>query len=161
MNLCNVIFLFRHEESVEFDDDCSSFLTDDDISAAAKQGPLERLRSFSENLHQAAYLSSPCPEIDCPRPSVAVEDDDVSCPPSPDDDAFGDDVWGLGPDGSNAGIPTTVQMDSFRKTLNSATSMVFHRSTGLPLSSSPAPLRKGKSKFDYDSSISKPTDIKR
>merc|ERR1719394_1921928 len=59
------------------------------------------------------------------------------------------------------GIPTTNQMDSFRKTLNSATSMVFHRSTGLPLSSSPAPLRKGKSKFDYDSSISKPTDIKR
>ena len=97
-----------------------------------------------------SFLTFPCPRF-C-----------SSCPPSPDDDAFGDDVWlGQGPDGSNAGIPTTVQMDSFRKTLNSATSMVFHRSTGLPLSSSPAPLRKGKSKFDYDSSISKPTDIKR
>jgi len=59
------------------------------------------------------------------------------------------------------GIPTTVQMDCFRKTLNSATSMVFHRTTGLPLSSSPAPLRKGKTNFDYDCSINTPTDIKR
>ena len=92
---------------------------------------------------------------------------DVSCPPSPDG-CFGgttsgggmtpEELWQQRQEG---GIPTTNQMDSFRKTLNSATSMVFHRSTGLPLSSSPAPLRKGKGKFDYDSSISKPTDIKR
>lgn len=58
-------------------------------------------------------------------------------------------------------IPTMVQKDNFRKTLNSATSMVFHRNTGLPLSSSPAPLRRGAHDFGYDSSINTPNAIKR
>ena len=58
-------------------------------------------------------------------------------------------------------IPTMVQKDNFRKTLNSATSMVFHRNTGLPLSSSPAPLRRGANDFGYDSSINTPNAIKR
>ena len=58
-------------------------------------------------------------------------------------------------------IPTMVQKDNFRKTLNSATSMVFHRNTGLPLSSSPAPLRRGAYDFGYDSSINTPNAIKR
>ena len=35
------------------------------------------------------------------------------------------------------------------------------RVSGLPLTSSPAPLRRGKGKFDYDSAISTPHDIKR
>ena len=58
-------------------------------------------------------------------------------------------------------IPTGVQKDYFRKTLNSATSMVFHRKSGLPLSSSPAPLRRGKNDFGYDASINTPKAIKR
>lgn len=60
-------------------------------------------------------------------------------------------------------IPTMVQKDYFRKTLNSATSMVYHRNTGLPLSSSPAPHRRGdrKDDFGYDSSINTPRAIKR
>ena len=58
-------------------------------------------------------------------------------------------------------IPTMVQKDNLRKTLNSATSMVFHRNTGLPLSSSPAPLRRGAHDFGYDSSIDTPNAIKR
>jgi len=58
-------------------------------------------------------------------------------------------------------IPTMVQKDNFRKTLNSATSMVFHRNTGLPLSSSPAPLRRGAHDFGFDSSINTPNAIKR
>ena len=67
------------------------------------------------------------------------------------------------PAGINNGIsiPTMVQKDNFRKNLNSATSMVFHRNTGLPLSSSPAPLRRGAHDFGYDSSINTPNAIKR
>lgn len=38
--------------------------------------------------------------------------------------------------------------------------MVFHARTGLPLTSSPAPLRKGKICFDYDSSLNSVTAIK-
>lgn len=58
-------------------------------------------------------------------------------------------------------VPSSAQKDTFRKSFDSATSMVFHRRTGLPLTSSPAPLRKGKAKFDFDSTISSPNDIKR
>ena len=58
-------------------------------------------------------------------------------------------------------IPTSDDQDTFRKSFTSATSMVFHGRTGLPLTSSPAPLRKGKGKFDFDSSITSPHDIKR
>ena len=59
-------------------------------------------------------------------------------------------------------IPSSNDKDTFRKSFASATSMVFHRRTGLPLTSSPAPLRKGpKSKFDFDSTITSPNDIKR
>ena len=38
--------------------------------------------------------------------------------------------------------------------------MVFQRRTGLPLTSSPAPMRRG-IKFDFDSGINTPKDIKR
>lgn len=58
-------------------------------------------------------------------------------------------------------IPTINDQEVFRKSFSSATSMVFHGRTGLPLTSSPAPLRKGKNKFEYDSSITSPNDIKR
>jgi hypothetical protein len=39
--------------------------------------------------------------------------------------------------------------------------MVFHRRTGLPLTSSPAPLRRGRDKFDFDDSITSPHAIKK
>jgi len=57
-------------------------------------------------------------------------------------------------------VPSSNKKNAFRKSLNSATSMVFHRRTGLPLTSSPAPMRRGV-KFDFDSGISNPKDIKR
>ncbi|XP_018331701.1 protein FAM214A isoform X3 [Agrilus planipennis] len=50
-------------------------------------------------------------------------------------------------------IPSAVDQIKFKKSLDNATSMVFHSRTGLPLTSSPAPVRRGKSSFDYDSSI--------
>jgi hypothetical protein len=57
-------------------------------------------------------------------------------------------------------VPSSNKKNAFRKSLNSATSMVFHRRTGLPLTSSPAPMRRG-AKFDFDCGISQPKDIKR
>ncbi len=58
-------------------------------------------------------------------------------------------------------VPSPVEMATFRKSLVSAASMVFHQHTGLPLTSSPAPLRRGNTKFDFDDSIHTPHDIKR
>ncbi|XP_063878819.1 atos homolog protein A-like isoform X2 [Scylla paramamosain] len=49
-------------------------------------------------------------------------------------------------------IPSASAKAQFRRSLDSATNMVFHSKTGLPLTSSPAPLRKGK-RFDYDSTL--------
>lgn len=70
-------------------------------------------------------------------------------------DAFGKSLE------SGAAVPSVSEMDRFRWRLDSAASMVFHSRTGLPLTSSPAPLRRGKSCFDFDSSINSVSGIKR
>ncbi|XP_060522005.1 atos homolog protein A [Cylas formicarius] len=57
-------------------------------------------------------------------------------------------------------VPTPSEQAKFRKSLGNATSMVFHSGTGLPLTSSPAPMRKGKSRFDFDSSLNSVSAIK-
>lgn len=62
---------------------------------------------------------------------------------------------------SNNNIPSALEQAKFRKNLDSAASMVFHSRTGLPLTSSPAPVRRGKSCFDFDSSINSVSAIKR
>lgn len=59
------------------------------------------------------------------------------------------------------GIPSASDQAKFRKNLDSAASMVFHSRTGLPLTSSPAPVRRGKSCFDFDSSINSVSAIRR
>lgn len=58
-------------------------------------------------------------------------------------------------------VPSASEQAKFRKNLDSAASMVFHSRTGLPLTSSPAPVRRGKSCFDFDSSITSVSAIKR
>lgn len=58
-------------------------------------------------------------------------------------------------------VPSQVEQARFRKNLDSAASMVFHSRTGLPLTSSPAPVRRGKTCFDFDSSINSVSAIKR
>lgn len=65
------------------------------------------------------------------------------------------------PISEHSAVPSVSEMDKFRYRLDSAASMVFHSHTGLPLTSSPAPLRRGKSCFDYDSSINSVSSIKR
>lgn len=66
-------------------------------------------------------------------------------------------------DSTNSGIeiPTALEQAKFRKNLDNAASMVFHSRTGLPLTSSPAPVRRGKSCFDFDSTINSVSAIKR
>ncbi|XP_076179918.1 atos homolog atossa isoform X2 [Ptiloglossa arizonensis] len=50
-------------------------------------------------------------------------------------------------------VPTAIEQERFRRSLENAASMVFHSRTGLPLTSSPAPLRRGSCCFDYDSTL--------
>lgn len=76
-----------------------------------------------------------------------------------DNDGDDDSLWEER-NGSN-GIPSALEQAKFRKNLDSAASMVFHSRTGLPLTSSPAPVRRGKSCFDFDSSINSVSAIKR
>ncbi|XP_046471707.1 uncharacterized protein atos isoform X1 [Neodiprion pinetum] len=56
-------------------------------------------------------------------------------------------------DTSDKGVPSAIEQERFRRSLGNAASMVFHSRTGLPLTSSPAPLRRGSCCFDYDSSL--------
>lgn len=66
-------------------------------------------------------------------------------------------------------VPSGNDMATFRKSLDSATSMVFHRKTGLPLTSSPAPLKRSSKEpsgpcgrsFDFDSGLKSPHDIRK
>jgi hypothetical protein len=57
-------------------------------------------------------------------------------------------------------VPSTIKKNAFKKSFDSAASMVFQSRNGLPLTSSPAPMRRG-IKFDFDSGINTPKDIKR
>ncbi|KAJ9593975.1 hypothetical protein L9F63_014616 [Diploptera punctata] len=57
-------------------------------------------------------------------------------------------------------IPSALDKAKFRQSLDSAASMVFHCRTGLPLTSSPAPVRRGTSCFDFDSSLNSVSAIR-
>ncbi|CAG9766500.1 unnamed protein product [Ceutorhynchus assimilis] len=57
-------------------------------------------------------------------------------------------------------IPIVQDQGKIRRNLGNTTSTVFHARTGLPLSSSPAPIRKGKNGFDFDSSLDTVSAIK-
>ena len=61
----------------------------------------------------------------------------------------------------NSEVPSVLEQEKFRKSLDSAASMVFHSYIGLPLTSSPAPVRRGNSRFDFDSSLNSVSAIKR
>lgn len=58
-------------------------------------------------------------------------------------------------------IPSAEKKALFRRSLDSATSLVFHQRSGLPLTSSPAPVRKSGTCFDFDSSLTSVSAIKR
>lgn len=58
-------------------------------------------------------------------------------------------------------IPTEAEKAQFQRSLDSATTLVFHRRSGLPLTSSPAPIRKSGTCFDFDSSLTSVNAIKK
>jgi hypothetical protein len=59
-------------------------------------------------------------------------------------------------------VPSRVDQARFRRSFDSAASLVFHQRTGLPLTSSPAPCRRGGgSDFGFDSSLTSVHAIKR
>ncbi|GFT73069.1 protein FAM214A [Nephila pilipes] len=58
-------------------------------------------------------------------------------------------------------IPSAEKKAIFRRSLDSATSLVFHQRSGLPLTSSPAPTRKNGTCFDFDSTLTSVSAIKR
>ena len=58
-------------------------------------------------------------------------------------------------------IPSDGGSSSSRPSLKTPSKLAFHFKTGLPLTSSPAPLRKGGSRFDFDSSLNSVAAIKR
>ncbi|KAJ1519327.1 hypothetical protein ONE63_004626 [Megalurothrips usitatus] len=57
-------------------------------------------------------------------------------------------------------VPSASERARFRRSFDNAASMVFHTRTGLPLTSSPAPVRRGTSRFDYDSSLNSVSAIR-
>lgn len=58
-------------------------------------------------------------------------------------------------------VPSALDKAKFRRSLDSAASMVFHCRTGLPLTSSPAPVRRGTTCFDFDSTLNSVSAIRR
>jgi hypothetical protein len=58
-------------------------------------------------------------------------------------------------------VPSALDKAKFRRSLDSAASMVFHSRTGLPLTSSPAPVRRGTTCFDFDSTLNSVSAIRR
>ncbi|XP_049882569.1 protein FAM214A [Pectinophora gossypiella] len=86
---------------------------------------------------------------------LTLNPDPTGLNPSLDIDADNLDHKNLDPQ-----VPSPSEMDKFRWRFDSAASMVFHTKTGLPLTSSPAPLRRGNNCFDFDDSINGISGIK-
>lgn len=64
--------------------------------------------------------------------------------------------------GQTVPVPSAQETALFRRSLRSAACMVFHCRTGLPLTSSPAPLRRrhDSARFDFDSSLNSVSAIR-
>ena len=126
-----------------------------------------RIRSYSETCSNAVKI----PEKKS-RPTLALQPldftfDDYDDNWSPTDESydtfsnnfFSGDKRRKSIDDDES-VPSANKKNAFRKSFDSAASMVFQRRTGLPLTSSPAPMRRG-IKFDFDSGLNTPKDIKR
>ncbi|KAL0268712.1 UNVERIFIED_CONTAM: hypothetical protein PYX00_010541 [Menopon gallinae] len=60
----------------------------------------------------------------------------------------------------NIPVPSAQDKLKFRRSLDSAAQLVFHRCSGLPLTSSPAPVRRNNNSFTFDSSLNSVSAIK-
>ncbi|XP_035205924.1 protein FAM214A-like isoform X2 [Stegodyphus dumicola] len=82
--------------------------------------------------------------------------DSSEAQPLSSDGNFGDEAFSYFP-----AVPSAEKKALFRRSLDSATNLVFHQRSGLPLTSSPAPIRKCGTRFDFDSSLTSVSAIKR
>lgn len=57
-------------------------------------------------------------------------------------------------------VPSAQDKLKFRRSLDSAAQLVFHRCSGFPLTSSPAPVRRNHNSFSFDSSLNSVSAIK-
>lgn len=143
-----------------------------DIPCDKRESDIFNIRN-NFNIHVDKYCDSPIPKIkqkkirdisnlDVPpkrshaRQKITFDDfESTNCDKNNEEKS--NDVV----NGQIIDVPSQVEQARFRKNLDSAASMVFHSRTGLPLTSSPAPVRRGKTCFDFDSSINSVSAIKR
>ncbi|XP_068621750.1 atos homolog protein A isoform X2 [Battus philenor] len=122
-------------------------LRDDDTVFSVPKPDAKRQKTYSINEDYVLYENcdyGTFDKCDVDSPKEAVEQDGFKFPE---------------PKSENQ-VPSPTEMDRFRWRFDSATSMVFHSKTGLPLTSSPAPLRRGNNCFDFDDSINGVSGIK-
>ncbi|CAK1548789.1 unnamed protein product [Leptosia nina] len=161
------------------DDIAELNLRDDDTVFSVKPEPKrQKTYSIGEDyvcLEKCDYGSIDKCDMESPQDEDPFKFPDVAIPGAfepVDRDARGvtngDVSGGSGPDGQvdrdrkgqENQVPSPTEMDRFRWRFDSAASMVFHTKTGLPLTSSPAPLRRGNNCFDFDDSINGVSGIK-
>ncbi|XP_045508192.1 protein FAM214A [Colias croceus] len=123
-----------------------------DDSVLQKPEP-KRQKTYSINEDYVLYEKCDYGSIDCDLDSPK---DEEKFPEVRNDQALKEDKSEVRKDQ----IPSPSEMDRFRWRFDSAASMVFHTKTGLPLTSSPAPLRRGNNCFDFDDSINGVSGIK-
>lgn len=144
-----------------------------DIPCDMRESDIFNIRN-NFSIHVDKYCDSPMPKVkqkkmrdisnlDVPskrshaRQKITFDDVDDLTNCDKDNEEKSNDVV----NGQIVDVPSQVEQARFRKNLDSAASMVFHSRTGLPLTSSPAPVRRGKTCFDFDSSINSVSAIKR
>ncbi|CAB0042458.1 unnamed protein product [Trichogramma brassicae] len=119
----------RAKRRIDFSDSTEDEEDEDERNEAAQEKPLEEQESKSN-----AKLKAELPLV-----SVSLDVDNANA-------TFEDEV-------DKGNVPSMKDQERFRRSLENAASMVFHSRTGLPLTSSPAPLRRGSCCFDFDSSL--------
>lgn len=126
-----------------------------------KEGGEDNIKSqINYGITRSAVRASSGPHH-CARAFETSIDNDYEYEEEDEDEEFGEAINVKTVDKTNVVTPTQTETDGFRKNFSSASAMVFHGRTRLPLTSSPAPLRKGAGSFAFDSSITSPDGVKR
>lgn len=132
-------------------------------SEAAANAKKSESDSLCDNMSESDIFNNKCissSSSNCDSQKCKSRDTFISSKSARQKLTFDDDDASEEKNGSS-NIPSASEQAKFKKNLDSAASMVFHSRTGLPLTSSPAPVRRGKSCFDFDSSINSVSAITR
>lgn len=132
----------------------------DAIERSGKRNPANNVRSAQTQ----TWPLSECDKFNCDM----SESDTFSCRQKNNLNMDGDSPCDkTGPSlikqatGARKKITFERQSTKCRRNLGNTTPAGFHLGTGLPLSSSPAPVRKGHTRFDFDSSLNSVSAISR